>query len=354
MARNASRIKLGYYPLPEPEAARIRRFLVFSPAAAAVDPCAGTGSALRTIAGNADCRLYGIELDSLRAAAASEVFNHVVHGSVFETHCAVDSFSLLYLNPPYDDEFSDGEKKRTEGVFLECCYRWLQPGGVLILAIPAKRIASCTNILAAQFRDVSVYRLTSPEAVRFEQAVIFATRRNRRERLRDIDVAEARQRLSELALRYRRMAPLAEPDRTYTIPPCSGAARLVYRGLPLDPIEDALPDSRAYWQAGRVIFAPQVQVAGRPLTPLHEGHAGLLSCSGLIDGAFGLGEDRHIACWQARKVTDHFENEDDDGTTVIRERERFTQALTLIYADGRTAEISEDSDAERTPTPGAA
>jgi hypothetical protein len=37
--------------------------------------------------------------------------------------------------------------------------------------------------------------------------------------------------------------------------------------------------------------------------------------------------------------------------TTLRDRERFTQSLTLIYADGRTAELSEDNDAERAPTP---
>jgi hypothetical protein len=129
---------------------------------------------------------------------------------------------------------------------------------------------------------------------------------------------------------------------------------LVYRGLPLDAIEDMLPDSRAYWQASRAIFAPEVQVTGRPLTPLHEGHAGLLSCSGLIDGVFGHGKDRHVACWQARKVIDRSEEEDENGVITIRERERFTQALTLIYADGQTAEISEDTDGECTPTTGTA
>lgn len=356
MARNASRTKLGYYPLPEAEASRIRQFLVFGAASAAVDPCAGTGAALQALTDASDCRLFGIELDSLRAEAASRVLNQVVHGSAFETHCAVDSFSLLYLNPPYDDEFSDDQqKRRTEGVFLEWCYRWLLPGGVLVLVIPAKRIASCTNVLACQFRDVAVYRLPSPEAVRFEQVVIFAVRRNRRERerLRDAEIGADRQRLSELSLRYQRMKLLGEPDRAYTVPPCGAGVHLVYRGLPLDAIEDLLADSRAYWQAGRAVFAPQVQVAGRPLTPLHEGHAGLLSCSGLIDGVFGVGEERHVACWQARKVVDRFEEEDEDGVTVIRERERFTQALTLIYADGRTTEISEDNDAECASTTGA-
>jgi len=115
-----------------------------------------------------------------------------------------------------------------------------------------------------------------------------------------------------------------------------------------------LPSSRAYREAMRSVFAPPIHVAGRPLTPLHEGHAGILSCSGLLNGVFGQGELRHVACWQTSKKIDHVEESDDRGVTTLRDRERFTQSLTLIYADGRTAELSEDTDAECAPTSGPA
>ena len=49
LARNASKLKLSYYPLAEREGMRIRRFLQFAGAASVLDPCAGTGAALRTI-----------------------------------------------------------------------------------------------------------------------------------------------------------------------------------------------------------------------------------------------------------------------------------------------------------------
>ena len=75
---------------------------------------------------------------------------------------------------------------------------------------------------------------------------------------------------------------------------------------------------------------------------------GILSCSGLVNGVFGTGEARHVACWEAGKVVDRFEETDDQQVTTIRERERFTQRLTLVFADGRTAVLSEeDPDAKR-------
>jgi hypothetical protein len=69
----------------------------------------------------------------------------------------------------------------------------------------------------------------------------------------------------------------------------------------------------------------------------------LLTTSGLINGIFGEGPDLHVARWESVKVTDRFEETGEDHVTTIRERERFTQCLTLVYADGATA-ILQDGD----------
>ena len=78
--------------------------------------------------------------------------------------------------------------------------------------------------------------------------------------------------------------------------------QMVYRGLPLDLIEDLLPRSSGYRQASAVLFAQQADVSGRPLTPLHEGHVGLLCTAGMLNGIFDEGEMRHIAHWQSVKL----------------------------------------------------
>ncbi len=357
MARNLSRLKLGYYPLVENEAKRIRQFLQFTAECAVLDSCAGTGRALALIAGDTGARLYGIELDASRAAEAGKTLDQVVQGSTFDAHSPVESYSLLYLNPPYDDEVHEDRSRRGEAVFLEHCFRWLMPKGVLVLVIPAQRVSACSTILAAHFRDLTMYRLTDPEAAKYQQVVLFGVRRSRyeRERLKDRDFQAQRNFLSYAAAAYAKISPLRDtPDRIYTVPAGPAAVRLTYHGLPFDAIEDLLASSHAYREAMRNVFAPPIHVAGRPLTPLHDGHAGILSCSGLLNGVFGQDNMRHVACWQTSKLTDHIEETDDRGVTTLRDRERFTQSLTLIYADGRTAELSEDTDAECAPTSGPA
>ena len=176
----------------------------------------------------------------------------------------------------------------------------------------------------------------------------------------DHAVQQGNHKLHELTRRYEEIPALPDrPDRLYTVPP-SPAAKLEYKGLPLDVIEDLLATSPAWLQAQRITHAPNAQFSGRPLTPLHQGHLAILCTAGLLNGQFGEGEDRHLSYWETVKVVDRTEEEDDSGATVIRERERFSQRLTLLYADGRIALLSERAagrqaeNAERTPAVGQA
>jgi len=64
------------------------------------------------------------------------------------------------------------------------------------------------------------------------------------------------------------------------------------------------------------------------------GHVGLLACSGLLNGIFGSGDERHIACWQAVKVVDKAE-EEGDGVITVREKERPANELTPVFVTGQ-------------------
>lgn len=246
--RLAGRMRLGFFPLPSAEAQRVHSFLQFSNQnCPALDPCIGDGVAFSQIASSEKVLRYGIELESNRAEAARALVNDLIQGNCSDVQCPVESFSLIYLNPPYDFELSDQSSQRMERLFLEHVYRWLRPGGILILVIPAQRIGECSAVLSTQFRDVRVYRLTEPESVRYGQIVLFGARRTRyaRERLPDSEITRAR-RWYELLMRDSEgIQPLpSEPDHQYAVP-VGESVRLVYRGLPLDQIEDLLERSSA-------------------------------------------------------------------------------------------------------------
>jgi hypothetical protein len=168
--------------------------------------------------------------------------------------------------------------------------------------------------------------------------VVIGVRRARRERerLTDSDITRARLYYASLVRNPSRIPVLSsEPETRYDVP-VSAPAQLVCRGLPLDEVEDLLPESAAYRQAGRILFAEPVSATGRPLTPLHAGHVGLLACSGLLNGIFGSNDERHIAFWQAVKIVDKTE-EEEDGVITLRERERFSNELSVVYSTGEVS-----------------
>ncbi len=102
---------------------------------------------------------------------ATSSADEVIHGNCFDVQCPVESFSLIYLNPPYDFEVSEERSQRMERLFLEHVYRWLKRTGILVMVIPSDYIRDCSQVLSFQFKDVHVYRLTEPESVKYKQVV---------------------------------------------------------------------------------------------------------------------------------------------------------------------------------------
>jgi Uncharacterised methyltransferase family (DUF6094) len=340
--RIEGRIRLGYYPLPPLEADRIRQHLQLIPGFVALDPCIGEAHALAAITAGVEGNRSGVELDAYRAEQARARVDQVVHASAFDVHCPAESISLLYLNPPYDFEISEGKNERMERVFLQHTYRWLMPGGVLVLVIPCSSLSDCSEILAWNFKDVSLYALTEPDSVKYDQIVLFGIRRTRteREHVRDHEVSWQRMdyyRKSRGLEDLRKLHPLTDRSGHVYNVPAAESVTLTARGLPLDELEDLLANSPAYRQASRLLVGKEDRVAGRPLTPLHGGHVGLLAVSGMLNGIFGEGPMLHVARWQSVKVIDKIEETDDSGVTTIREKERFSHELRVVFRDGRVA-----------------
>jgi hypothetical protein len=233
---------------------------------------------MAVITGSSKAVKYGIELDSYRADAAARVLDHVIQGDALSAHARVESFGLAYCHPPFDAEFGESGNQRFEVLFLSHFARWLVPEGVLIYVLPAQQLAGCAQVLASHFRDVEVFRLESPECVLYEQIVVFAIARSRRERdrVRDSEISFWRSRLVSTARQYEMLPILSERRVELRVPP-TGPAEVSYAGLPFDTIEDLLPTSPAYRQVAQLLDPQPISLSTRPLTPLHKGHIGLLS-----------------------------------------------------------------------------
>jgi len=333
--RPHGKTKLGFFPLPTAEAERLKNCLAFPSEFSALDPCAGDGVAFDRLLEGTEARRYGIEIDANRAEQTTGLGIDTVQANTMDVRCPAESFSLLYLNPPYDFETGQTGNQRLELVFLEHTYRWLKPSGVLVFVIPQPQLKSCARILSEHFDDLFVYRLTEPASLQYQQVAVLGVRRKRHQHLRDSALLDCVRRLEMLATKPDLDALGDAPALRYEIPN-SGPVTLTNMGIPLDEVEDVLPDSAAYRQASRVLLPKHREVRGRPLTPLHGGHVGLLCTAGMLNGVFGQGDDRHIAHWRSVKFTDHWEEEEEDGTKILHDRERFSHELTLVFATGKT------------------
>ena len=92
--------KLGFYPLAETEARRVRKYLQFSTESASIlDPCAGTGAALCVLSEGAAARRYGIELDAYRAEQARMRASSISPEAIANSRCftlpSPDTFPVI-------------------------------------------------------------------------------------------------------------------------------------------------------------------------------------------------------------------------------------------------------------------
>jgi len=230
LARSAARLKMGFFPLPESEARKIHSLLSFPLPCSVIDPCAGQGAAINLITEGALVQRSGIELDTRRAEEASARGIRTIQGNVFDTHAKVESFSLLYLNPPYDSEINLSGNRRLERLFLEHTHHWLVQHGILVFVIPFEQMTDCVNILTANFERIAAFRMIDPESVRFRQIVVFGVRRN----IRGARLEESRGRMQSLARSdgYSRLPVLEASAIEPFVVPQSGEATLTYRTGP--------------------------------------------------------------------------------------------------------------------------
>lgn len=121
--RLAGRIKLGFYPTPISVVDRIRSFISVPEKlqVSVLDPCCGEGLAVKHLVDGWESETYGIELDGHRAEEAKQNLSHVLKCSNTQTRITNGCFSILFLNPPYDEEtFNDGTVASSERKEMLC------------------------------------------------------------------------------------------------------------------------------------------------------------------------------------------------------------------------------------------
>jgi hypothetical protein len=331
MARLASQIKAGFYPIANSELLHITKFLKPNKqyGGRIIDPCSGEGVALAHLAMYLNYEAYANEIEQHRAKRSRELIDplrdritmplqdegviRTVAGDIAFLHVPTGGVQVCYLNPPYDHEAEWG---RLELKFLKTATRYIQPDGILILVVPETALAhkDMRRYIASFYHDVTVRRFSDANYRLFKQHVIFG-RKNQKSQMASNAWAwltdspdEYKPFRDEIAkqaiygpqnwpepgpytpvMDWKRMPSLDEPPEIVYRPPTPRAGQIFhYYGntiTPDDVAEDVqvngLHQSTQYKDLFRSVEENMANLD--PLMPLKEGHLLRVIAAGMLN-----------------------------------------------------------------------
>jgi predicted RNA methylase len=325
--RLAGQQKLGFYPIsPVAVEGILKHLKLLDPDRdhRIIDPCAGEGAAIQQIAeglGLHHDQVYAVELDKGRAAKIRENMpeaNVIGPATFLGVHVTGHSFSLAYVNPPFDFEMGGG--RREEQAFVQKATNLLALRGVLVLVMPCDKL--CGNqkfveYLDSYYEEIEVYKL--PDGHRPYGEIVLIGRKRKVEipagSLYQHGVLHQRQWQWRTYVRAENMPSLGEkqPKNWYQGNPSYDRKEEIdvwalERGwkpgtfkkvsMTEDELIAALEDSPLKKHLMEVKPLP----VARPPLPLDKGHLGLILASGMLDGVVNTPFGPHVVRGSSTKV----------------------------------------------------
>lgn len=342
LARNF--VRNGYFPTDEVTLEHLLGALEPDDGCGSIrllDPCAGEGVAVTELA----CHLgersqaYAVEFDAERAAHCATLADLSLHADLMDTVISQQSFSLLFLNPPYGDQVKDDApseeksgRQRLEKLFYQRTVDTLMYDGILILIVPFYTLdkAFC-GWLANSFTDVQLFSAATDQ---FKQ-VVFMGRRVRRHQQKLAEVQRVYRTLIAVGKGDEKAVSLPEcwPSR-YQVPAVRQALKHFYRVTP-DPLQLAedIQQVQGLWPSFSTLLTLTPQVPRSPARRLSRWHLALALAAGAISGVITSPSGRTLVVrgttWKMKQRKTDF-TEDDDGniTETITLTDRFVPAIS--------------------------
>lgn len=332
--------KGGYYPCP-PDAITMATKQMRAPSTpfSLLDPAAGRGQALLQLATELGCDqsgMYAIELEDERANAIHAEYiskgldkAHVLApASFFGCKASSSSFSMIWLNPPFDNLAEGGGRVETK--FLAKATHWLMDKGILALVCPehVSDDYDMRNYLTQWYTRIRITPF--PASCRqYGEVIVTAVKRSSP--------------VESWTVPWQ--SNLADPGYVYDIPPGLGPKRFEKVELTDTEVGVALERSPL-----RKLFAePKEQPLPSPPLALGTGHIALLLASGHLDGVVKpVGEQHHVVRGTARKsqyvsAVETSENEKDGSvTTKTTISEKVNLIIRTVTADGELRTLMEE------------
>lgn len=329
--------KAGWYPTPPLVVERIARLLARpelprNRTIRLLDPCCGTGDAAADLAAALAAESFGVEINEERADLARRRLDHTLTASAFSTRIANGGFSVLLLNPPYDQ---DSQARRLEHHFLVTLSRVLCPGGVLLYLVPQVRLELSARYLAAQYEDLQLFRFPDEEYARFQQVVLFG----RRKAKPSADLVAQQALEAQAVAGPDGVAPLpAAPAATYAVPALP-VGEMLFASLRFDAAQAAVEAEQRGCLAQAALTEqlwPVEETPVRPLLPLRKGHLALLIAAGFLNNVALVQDDDRVLV--KGRSTKELVEVDADNPNVEVLREVVRTAITVL--DLRSGEVT--------------
>jgi hypothetical protein len=384
--RLIAQIKQGYYPAPPEAIAGILRHLkIPDPQPDSkftrehvniLDPCAGEAKALVQIAeglGVSWGHVFAIELNASRSARITEAYPDIrlLGPCSFEgTRVTRHSFSLVYLNPPFDDQL-DGRGREETG-FLTQSIDLLVPGGILVLVCPVTQVFGrrrMCGLLDTWFDRLELY-LFPDRCRRYSECVVFGRRRKTAlpdELIFDVGMLTTRGVRQCSAVPLDQLARLGEPQfnqwqnaepdpasrkaelDVWELPPSTAPKRFQKTALTDEELERELARSPLHNALRQRNLSP----LKRPPLSLNKGHTSLLLMTGMLDG-YVPSNPPHVVRGLTSKVeklhrTEHSETPSGDSVTKQVFSESPIPVVRAVWPDGIIRTFSDqvgDDDVE--------
>jgi hypothetical protein len=336
--------RMGYYPTDEPVVEIIRTYLKPPEEKGRLfDPCAGEGKAVSALGKSLNCETWGVELSPERAEKAQNVMDKVYQAPWQACVLSDESISWLYLNPPYEFDRFEGQK-RLEWDFLKTATPKLMRGGLLTYIIPQKILGmiEVARLLTGHYEAITIYRFPDGLYEKFKQVVVLAYKRKLYQPPTDKEV------LSLQSLANTELEPfesVVEPVYELLPAPARGAngKPVVFKRTDWEPEEvveatiEAGVHKTSEWLD---LIHPTRGLAqlSQPVMPLKKGHIAMLMASGMmgtvrltdVEGKPMLIKGRVI------KVVEKTEQPDAKEADIVVEtyKDRFVTTVAVLKQDG--------------------
>ena len=346
MARLESMAKMGYYPTPEGLIPQITKYLKAKESGTIriFDPCAGEGTALKTVGNHLQAETYGIEIDQARGKEAQRNLTRGLITDYKSTQISPKFSSLLWLNPPYDwaskrEDLDTSE--RYERTFLRDTVKYLIPGGVMVYLIPLRRLdRTIARMLSYRFEKISLYKFPENLYHQFKQIVLFGILK--KSPSSDESVCEY---LKDAGTGKICIPYLPETsEHIYEVPPSPTMNKFLFRTLEINPkeLEEEIKQYGLGEEIQRMNITYSLSERMTSIMPLRHGHlAQLVACGSIKGVVFDKDQKNPLIVKGITKKTVDYRIEKEGDTEKHIETDRIVITINLINRQGEILTIQE-------------